>query len=213
MALIECPECGRQISDRARSCPGCGLPLLPNSAEVAREAAPNEPTAVSYSEMSDTFTGTMALLIQLAIRAISDLGWKVDQADVAVGLVTFQTGGMSWNSWSGISGSLYIQEVRKHTFRVSGTAKPNPSGDIRLSLDITGESKAKIRKVIEKMQSEALASAANVTVDPPEPTEEEALMAEYGISRTFDGEKYRYGQWGYERLEDAIAHVRSQSEG
>lgn len=26
MALINCPECGRQISDKAATCPGCGLP-------------------------------------------------------------------------------------------------------------------------------------------------------------------------------------------
>ena len=25
MALIKCPECGREISDRALSCPGCGI--------------------------------------------------------------------------------------------------------------------------------------------------------------------------------------------
>jgi DNA-directed RNA polymerase subunit RPC12/RpoP len=27
MALISCPECGREISDRAVSCPGCGYPI------------------------------------------------------------------------------------------------------------------------------------------------------------------------------------------
>lgn len=27
MALITCPECGREISDKAVSCPGCGFPL------------------------------------------------------------------------------------------------------------------------------------------------------------------------------------------
>ncbi|WP_298035281.1 zinc ribbon domain-containing protein [uncultured Dysosmobacter sp.] len=27
MALINCPECGKQISDRAISCPNCGYPL------------------------------------------------------------------------------------------------------------------------------------------------------------------------------------------
>lgn len=26
MALIKCPECGREISDKAESCPGCGCP-------------------------------------------------------------------------------------------------------------------------------------------------------------------------------------------
>ncbi len=27
MGLIECPECGREISDRAKKCPGCGYPI------------------------------------------------------------------------------------------------------------------------------------------------------------------------------------------
>ena len=26
MALINCPECGKQISDKAEACPYCGLP-------------------------------------------------------------------------------------------------------------------------------------------------------------------------------------------
>lgn len=28
MALIKCPECGKEISDKATSCPNCGFPLL-----------------------------------------------------------------------------------------------------------------------------------------------------------------------------------------
>lgn len=27
MALITCPECGRQVSERAKACPGCGCPI------------------------------------------------------------------------------------------------------------------------------------------------------------------------------------------
>lgn len=27
MALVDCPECGRQVSDRAMACPQCGCPL------------------------------------------------------------------------------------------------------------------------------------------------------------------------------------------
>jgi hypothetical protein len=27
MALIKCPECGREVSDAAASCPGCGYPI------------------------------------------------------------------------------------------------------------------------------------------------------------------------------------------
>ncbi len=27
MALILCPECGKEISDKAKACPNCGMPL------------------------------------------------------------------------------------------------------------------------------------------------------------------------------------------
>lgn len=27
MALIKCPECGKEISDKAQSCPNCGYPI------------------------------------------------------------------------------------------------------------------------------------------------------------------------------------------
>lgn len=32
MALINCPECGRQVSDRANACPQCGNPIHTTSA-------------------------------------------------------------------------------------------------------------------------------------------------------------------------------------
>lgn len=31
MALIKCPECGRQVSDKASSCPQCGCPISGSS--------------------------------------------------------------------------------------------------------------------------------------------------------------------------------------
>ena len=33
MALITCPECGRQISDKADACVGCGYPIKHESYE------------------------------------------------------------------------------------------------------------------------------------------------------------------------------------
>lgn len=36
--------------------------------------------------------------MKLAMRAILDLGWKLDAANETVGIVTFQTG-ISWGSW------------------------------------------------------------------------------------------------------------------
>ena len=35
MALIKCPECGKEISDKAISCPNCGNPMNSQSVKVA----------------------------------------------------------------------------------------------------------------------------------------------------------------------------------
>lgn len=35
MALITCPECGKQISDQAEACPNCGYPLKKQTVSVA----------------------------------------------------------------------------------------------------------------------------------------------------------------------------------
>lgn len=34
MALISCPECGKQISDKASSCPNCGTPIAEKKVKV-----------------------------------------------------------------------------------------------------------------------------------------------------------------------------------
>lgn len=34
MALIKCPECGREISDKADSCPNCGVPIASKNENV-----------------------------------------------------------------------------------------------------------------------------------------------------------------------------------
>jgi hypothetical protein len=40
MALIKCPECGKDVSDQAVSCPHCGRPLLDAAAAAAQVAPP-----------------------------------------------------------------------------------------------------------------------------------------------------------------------------
>ncbi|MDE6636255.1 MAG: zinc-ribbon domain-containing protein [Lachnospiraceae bacterium] len=40
-ALINCPECGKQVSDKASSCPNCGCPIA------------NSPTTVKIRCLSD----------------------------------------------------------------------------------------------------------------------------------------------------------------
>ena len=47
MALINCPECGRQISDKAVTCPGCGYVLHKEQVAIER----NTPVAVKQGKV------------------------------------------------------------------------------------------------------------------------------------------------------------------
>jgi hypothetical protein len=45
MALIKCPECGRDVSESATSCPNCGHPIkqeVQNKTLVQMDSAPNK---------------------------------------------------------------------------------------------------------------------------------------------------------------------------
>ena len=141
MALINCVECNREISDQAQNCQGCGTPIR----------LKNEPKSVKYDLASDTFTGTMTLIVKLAMQAIQEHGWTLEQANENIGLVNFKTS-ISWGSWSGVSCSLNISEVSQNTFRIIGTGKQNVSGGQLLAMNIGNEAQKKAKKAIETMK-------------------------------------------------------------
>lgn len=37
MALIKCPECGKEVSDKAKACPNCGFPINDTKVEEPKE--------------------------------------------------------------------------------------------------------------------------------------------------------------------------------
>jgi hypothetical protein len=154
MALIKCIECGREISNKALSCPGCGAPVE-SSFKQETLLQSKVPTVVIYNSHTDMFTGTMVLMVKLAMRAVQELGWKLDQANENLGMVTFQTG-MSWGSFSGVSCSLNIEEVSPNTFQVTGTGKQNLRGGQLIALNIGGEAQSKARKAIDMMKQVAV---------------------------------------------------------
>ncbi|MBA3676388.1 MAG: zinc ribbon domain-containing protein [Sphingosinicella sp.] len=142
MALVTCEDCGHEVSDRATACPKCGAPVA---------AAMNEPAPSKVSLDGENFVGTKALLKQLAVKAIHALNYKVDSADENTGLVSFSTG-MTWGSWSGVSGSLVFEEVGKHTFSVSGAGKQNVRGGQVLAFNLFDEANGKVRNVQDEMR-------------------------------------------------------------
>lgn len=71
MALVKCPDCGREVSDVAPTCPGCGRPLR-------MQAAPKEVQARS-GVMDGVKIGcgifiVLPIIIILVLVAIGSVG-------------------------------------------------------------------------------------------------------------------------------------------
>ncbi|MEG3148406.1 hypothetical protein U1769_00815 [Sphingomonas sp. ZT3P38] len=91
------------------------------------------------------------MVLDLAVKAVQAARYKVDQINDGAGVVGFTTG-MTMGSWSGVSGSIVLSETEPFTFQVTGTGKQNVRGGQIIALDLFGESKAKVEKVIREMQ-------------------------------------------------------------
>ena len=105
---------------------------------------------VRYNRKTDTFSGTLSAVMKLAVRAVQDLGYRIDNANESLGLLTFQTG-MTWSSWNGALCSLSFEERRPNAFRGVASAKANQSGGQIFAPDLFGELKGKATKVIDRM--------------------------------------------------------------
>lgn len=60
MALITCPECGKQISDKAKTCPNCGCPVSDMNTENAEDQSTPEVNA-------NNVAGKMMNMVQLSL--------------------------------------------------------------------------------------------------------------------------------------------------
>lgn len=65
MALISCPECGKEISDAARSCPHCGYSI--------REVAANQVKRTPLTEKAPSHASGMFLCIFGMVMAFGSL--------------------------------------------------------------------------------------------------------------------------------------------
>ncbi len=83
MALIVCPECGKQVSDQAASCPSCGHPLrgrpggkatlieqtakpwkkVQAAGVVIMLLAPLSMLVIAYTSSADVFLAVVPLLV------------------------------------------------------------------------------------------------------------------------------------------------------
>ena len=69
MALVKCPECAREVSDRATSCPGCGCPLQvaepPSNPTSAHTAGPSRPSKITQPTGSNNAKGCQGCLLMV----------------------------------------------------------------------------------------------------------------------------------------------------
>lgn len=73
MAIIKCPECGKEVSDKAKSCPNCGCPI--------ESITPNGTVRIKVSTLksSSGFNGNQ----QVSIIAHGKTLWSGNSGEVA----------------------------------------------------------------------------------------------------------------------------------
>ena len=73
MALINCPECGRQVSSQAEKCPGCGFPIrnyaekFPKQPKEKREKHTEPRASFVFSLIALFFVGSGSILVTIPI--------------------------------------------------------------------------------------------------------------------------------------------------
>ena len=77
MAMIKCPECGREISDKAAACPGCGAPITGGQTVIQdADTLEFQPTPIGESGKKPTqgivliVVGIILILIGLPMLSI-----------------------------------------------------------------------------------------------------------------------------------------------
>ncbi len=92
MALIECPECGREVSDSAAVCPECAYPVGAGTPSVP-------PRAVSDSTKRPSWT-TLSIIGRVAVGGIILFLTAVEQElGAGTGLVGLLVAGSAIPTW------------------------------------------------------------------------------------------------------------------
>lgn len=55
MSLIKCPECNKEISDKAKSCPNCGCPITINTKYQIKIIGYHDTDISAYAGLTQTF--------------------------------------------------------------------------------------------------------------------------------------------------------------
>lgn len=79
MALIKCPECGKEISDKASSCPNCGCPIEIQKTEVSSNISDQPITGQTSKKLNKKIIPIVIALVVVAIISVVIYNVKVVQ--------------------------------------------------------------------------------------------------------------------------------------
>lgn len=83
MALINCPECGKEISDKAVSCPHCGNPMNPQDSKEEYLCCPKCHSQELHAEQKG-FSGGKALAGAVVVGGLGLLAGTIGSKDVQI---------------------------------------------------------------------------------------------------------------------------------
>ena len=89
MALISCAECGREVSDKAESCPNCGAPIAPHERDGSE---PQQHVKVTRSGGAWEALGFLAIVAGIIAGFATGESNHVGLILVVVGFAVFLVG-------------------------------------------------------------------------------------------------------------------------
>ena len=128
-------------------------PFSPNKA--AQQPVSNKKSKVTYSRSGNCFEGLLSDVVKLAMRAVVESKYTVENVNDSVGMISFKTG-MTWSSFQGASCSITFVEIEEGKYMPQSAGKQNVSGAQLMALDFGG-AKQIAEKVIETMKKIASA--------------------------------------------------------
>lgn len=76
MALIKCPECGKEISNRAKSCPNCGCPI--------EQVLESKTVKIKMPNVNLSLLGLVSSRAATVIDKFDNVLWRGEHGQMAV---------------------------------------------------------------------------------------------------------------------------------
>jgi len=143
---------------------GGHLPSPPPSPQQANRASPKIPNRkkVQFSPEQGAFVGDISAIVRLAVRAVAESGYTLQNANDSVGMVTFLTG-MTMSSFQGAICSITFIEIDDNVYRPQTAGKQNLGGAQLMAIDM-GSANTKAQKVVSRMIELTGGGAATVAL-------------------------------------------------